>query len=347
MACCAVGEIRDEPRDAPPWSLFHPIWRPSVPHFDPDGANWSFRWEIGCGGFADFHFSHYLHGFRLSRMFSIMGDYRKLLGPIVQFSQEDEGTQMPKTLMLYHFMPTQYALQAVEKRRLKVADFDRVNDPYELLGFRLDSLTSGYLSGYPTLIEQQIEQLVKNYQTEFSQRYKMICLSETYKQPSLWGHYADKCKGICLAFDINFHDDPKLDNIPRVEYGENRKDLTYFGWSWVDGKLIEPDEYQSINIFNYKSIRWQYEEEWRLSAGVDDDTLELDPITGLYFYPFRDQLKLRKILIGFRCEEENIKRRFERLINDDDKYPDPKPEIIFTRLSSSAFEIEIDKGRQK
>ena len=86
-----------------------------------------------------------------------------------------------------------------------------------------------------------------------------------------------------------------------------------------------------------QSIRWEHEEEWRI--GAQEKTLELDPTTGLYFYPFKNQLKLREILIGVRCEEENIERRFERLI-DDDKYPDPKPEIIRTRLSSSSFKIE-------
>ena len=67
------------------------------------------------------------------------------------------------------------------------------------------------------------------------------------------------------------------------------------------------------------------------------DLLDLDPITGLYFFPFSPQLELREILIGFRYEEENIKRRLERLTAE---YPDPKPEIIFTRISSSTFDIE-------
>ena len=90
-------------------------------------------------------------------------------------------------------------------------------------------------------------------------------------------------------------------------------------------------------MFYVKSHHWQHEKEWRLLSA--EEKLLLDSITGLYFFPFADRLILREILIGFRCEEENIERRFERLI-DDDNYYDPKPNIIPTRLSRAAFEIE-------
>ena len=76
--------------------------------------------------------------------------------------------------------------------------------------------------------------------------------------------------------------------------------------------------------------------------------LELDGDKGQYFLKFNYNygngivqiLKLREILIGFRCEEENIENRFQSLINDDNKYPDPKPTIIRTRLSPTTFAIE-------
>ena len=141
---------------------------------------------------------------------------------------------------------------------------------------------------------------------------------------------------------MDVYGDSEKDIIEEVQYGEDRKDLNYFGWSIVDEEWRPPKKYQKNNILYYKSIRWKHENEWRI--GAHESTLELDPTTGLYFYPFQDQLKFRKILIGFRCEEENIERRFERLINDDDKYPNPKPEIFSTRPSSSTFEIEIKKA---
>ena len=238
---------------------------------------------------------------------------------------------MPKTEQFYYFTSTKYALDDIKKRRLKAAELDKTNDPYELLGFRLDNLINDE------------KELLDNFKTIVSDNIKTVCLSKTYKNPSLWGHYAEKCKGVCLGFDIDVYGNPEKDIIAEVKYGDDRKYLDYFGYYIVDGELRPPTKgYSANNILYYKSIRWQHEEEWRI--GAYEKNLELDPTTGLYFYPFSNGLKLREILIGFRCEEENIKRRLEKLTAE---YPDPKPEIIFTRPSSSTFEIEMDRERQK
>ena len=81
---------------------------------------------------------------------------------------------------------------------------------------------------------------------------------------------------------------------------------------------------------------WKYEEEWRLWGNIDDN-LTFDPINDRYFFPFENRLTLREILIGPRCEENNLRRRLEELTAN---YPEPRPDIIFTRLSLSTFEIE-------
>ena len=47
---------------------------------------------------------------------------------------------MPKTEQFYYFTSTKYALEAIKKRRLKAAELDKTNDPYELLGFSIGQL---------------------------------------------------------------------------------------------------------------------------------------------------------------------------------------------------------------
>ena len=237
-------------------------------------------------------------------------------------------------MRLYHFTSAKYALQAIDKCRLKASDLDNVNDPYEILGFRLDSITSNQdeLSA--------MEKVVEVYRGTISQNLKMLCLSKTCEEPSLWGHYSDGGKGVCLGFDVHKND---KHTIMKVEYGQKRQSLTYFGWQFTNGQWTPPnvtpdDVHNSPNIFKYKGVQWQHEQEWRLGSFAKD--LILDAITGRYFFLFGDGLKLQEILIGFRCEEKNIQLRLERLINDGDKYPDPKPKIIFTRRSQSAFKIE-------
>ena len=100
----------------------------------------------------------------------------------------------------------------------------------------------------------------------------------------------------------------------------------------MDGELSIDD----INNHNFLKTcdvtnhdHWKHEKEWRTWTVAKD--LELDPITGFYLHfglHFESPLRLRKILIGPRSEEENIKCRLERLTAD---YPEPKPKIIFTR----------------
>ena len=126
-----------------------------------------------------------------------------------------------------------------------------------------------------------------------------------------------------------------------MEYLEDKLDMSEFGFHYRDGTLKYTEE-RKHNIRHCKSHHWKHEEEWRIWEA--EKNLKLDPITGLYFFPLGNLLKLREILIGFRCKDENIRRRFEIATEG---YPDPKPEIFFTRPSSSAFEIEVDIDRQK
>ena len=236
---------------------------------------------------------------------------------------------MPETNRFYYFSPTKYALEAVKNHRLKIAELDKTNDPYELLPIRWDNADD----------DKSFQDTVKN---EAATQLKMVCLSKTYNNPSLWGHYADKCRGICLGFDIDTDGHMKK-FIYKVKYKKNRIGQENFGLQYVNGELMRAkgmsEEHLAVNeILRYKSHHWKHEKEWRIWITENDS--KLDPITGLYFYPFANELKLREILIGFRCEEENIKRRFERLINNDDEYPDPKPAILCTRLSPTTYEIE-------
>ena len=234
---------------------------------------------------------------------------------------------------LYYFTPTKYALEGVKNRRLKVAEMDKANDPFELLPF-------GFGEDFKSA---ELEKLSKDIQRAYSKELKIICFSETYKDPSLWGHYADKCRGVCLAFDIV---ELAKDMFGRIIYVEDRMDEKQFGF--FSSTKEDKNEDESYDMRIYKSHHWKHESEWRL--WLPESHLDLDPTSGLYFFPFAPPpatnsdlpratvqiLKLREIWIGFRCEEENIKRRFEKLTEQD---PDP-PEIFLTRRSASTFEID-------
>ena len=51
-------------------------------------------------------------------------------------------------------------------------------------------------------------------------------------------------------------------------------------------------------LIRRKFIDWKYEDEMRLFVGLDHDTVE----SGKYFLSFSEDLMLRKIILGPRCE---------------------------------------------
>ena len=230
---------------------------------------------------------------------------------------------MPETKRFYYFTPANYALESIKNQRLKAAELDKANDPYEMLPIMWD--------------EDKEEKLLIEIRKLMSRDFKMICMSEKYGDPSLWGHYADKCRGVALGFDIEVHEDERKRHIREIKYVEKRMDMSDFDLSYTDGRL-EVTGNRVASLLHFKSYHWEHEKEWRMWNAADD--LELDPMTGLYFFPFSGGLELREILIGFCCEERDIKQRIERLIA---KYSDPKPAVFFTRPSISTFDFEIEK----
>ena len=217
---------------------------------------------------------------------------------------------MPETKPLYHFMRTENALQAIERHRLKFADLNKVNDPYESLSIGLDSYEE--------------EKKFSLFLNSLAEMYGVVCFSCTHRDPSLWGHYADRCKGICLGFDVELDDDSTKNHIRPVTYIKYRMDISEVGLKFDNGSLVQTDQSKSVKLVHTKSWDWVYEEEWR----IWERRGEPDPVTGLHFLPFGDHLKLREILVGFRCIEEypEIKSRLDKLVAS---YPDP-PDILFT-----------------
>ena len=228
---------------------------------------------------------------------------------------------MTGTKRLYHFMHAGHALQAIERRRLKAADLDKVNDPFECLTISLRS--------------REEEQSFFEFHEYLANMFCLVCFSEIYCDPLLWGHYANRFKGICLGFDIEHYNDPEKNHVTKVEYIKDRIDVSEIGLKFVNGGLMEIDNSKISSILYIKSYNWEYEMEWR----IFDERTETDPVSGLRFISFGSRLKLREILVGFRCAEENpdIKSRLDKLVTA--YLPDP-PEIFLTQRSLSAFEIE-------
>ena len=227
---------------------------------------------------------------------------------------------MPKTLRLYHFLRAEHALRAMEAGRLKAANLDEVNDPYECL-------TVGFSSG-------DEEKAFLKLREEVVRRLVVVCFSETYREPLLWGHYAERFRGVCLAFDARLYGDAMENYVSKVKYTEGRKELAEFGMRCVRGRIQCEDPFKIRDLLSIKSHHWKYEREWRVWV---NGGIEPDPVTNLRFLAFSDQIILREVLVGYRCSEDMIRRIGKMAAN---YLGSPKPTLTLTRRSLSTFDIE-------
>lgn len=171
-------------------------------------------------------------------------------------------------MRVYHFVSARYGLEDIEKRRLKVATLDDLNDPFELLAF--------------SLAEARTAEALVAVKNELARKHGLLCFSGNYSNPVQWSHYAEKHRGICLGFDI------ADEFLMQVQYSEHRLDARPL--------LSIGDEANSAfeKAAATKFEHWSYEEEWRIWINLE----EKDPTSGLYFEDFRNDLALRDVIIG-------------------------------------------------
>ena len=168
---------------------------------------------------------------------------------------------------VYHFVPKKWALCDIRNQRLKVATFDKMNDPFELLGVYLG--------------DKNIRRKFQRWRSLIADKWSVLCFSADWKNPLLWSHYADRHRGICLGFDVP-------DNLLHtVQYRKCRPPVDHCR---IDDK-ISP-------ILYTKFAHWEYENERRRFVKLQDCRCE----GNLYFWPFGNDLNLREVIVGSHCE---------------------------------------------
>ena len=91
-------------------------------------------------------------------------------------------------MRVYHFINTQYGLQVLLERRLKIARAHELNDPFEFMGMDLS--------------EDTLREAMESMKDYYDRALGILCFSERWDNPVQWAHYADGHKGLCLGFDI-------------------------------------------------------------------------------------------------------------------------------------------------
>lgn len=201
--------------------------------------------------------------------------------------------------LYFHFLNEQYGLEDIRERRLKISRLDELNDPFELL--------------VADLSDKEKRKALTATKAELSRNRGLLCFSGNWQTPALWGHYADKHKGLCLGFDMPTQ--PK-----QVSYVNSR-----LPWP----ATIDESFMQSL-LFT-KFIHWGYEDEYRSYVSLEDED------SGFYYANFSESLNLKQVIIG---AESNITRtQIDTALGDLKN----KVEVFKARAAFKSFRIVRNK----
>lgn len=92
--------------------------------------------------------------------------------------------------MRLYYMTSLHTLEnfILPYNRIRVSTFDTVNDPFELLA--MGKLSRRQRRDFEWLYEHWVSTL------------GFISMSESWKSPLMWAHYAENHTGVCLGLDV-------------------------------------------------------------------------------------------------------------------------------------------------
>jgi hypothetical protein len=174
----------------------------------------------------------------------------------------------------YYLTASHFALSNIALRRIKIARYSDMNDPFELASYNER--------------DPRHRTAFQRSRLRINGEYGCICFSRNWSNPVLWAHYADKHRGIALGVDI---DDDMVQPIDYVD-----KPLTLH----IVGDGLKPElDYLTVNRWlRTKFSDWRYEDEIRASVRLDHGEVE----HGCYFTTFSEDLDLKEVIVGARCE---------------------------------------------
>jgi Protein of unknown function (DUF2971) len=216
---------------------------------------------------------------------------------------------------VYHFINEQHGLDDIRKRRIKIATFQELNDPFELISIDFSN--------------EYVRKAFTNLKLKLSENRGVVCFSREWSNPVLWSHYADKHRGICLGFDVP----ENTDKLHGISYSRMRVIAE------ID-KLVPPISESNLTYMKQllytKYSHWKYENEVRAFTTLE----EKDPKTGFYFANFSEELLLKEVIVG-ACSNTSRETLNQALGNIASEV-----NIIKARLAFKTFKVVRQKDKK-
>ena len=186
----------------------------------------------------------------------------------------------------FHFTEKKYAIENVQKSRIKVATLSNMNDPYEFY-LRFNGAS---------------EEEIKNFKSHYNTEAGFLCFTVRLGDPVQWAHYADNHRGICFEFDIP----EKL--LLKINYLKSPAVIYRECDDWKKNMV-------SATLCKFEG--WKYERERRLLVDLksDDVVEEIVNEKKLFFSHFSKEVVPSKVYAGLRCE---LTREEERVFADNE-----------------------------
>ena len=175
-------------------------------------------------------------------------------------------------MRLYYYTAKQWGMKSLWEKRLKIAEYADLNDPFELLPFRQT--------------DKEARAHIKTVVKILSNGHGVLCFSESWRSTLMWAHYGDKHKGLCLGFEIE-----DGSHLTKIDYVSKRLPSRI---DFSKPPLRGIDEEMLSLCLNVKHSGWKYEKEHRLRVSLDDHR------DGIYYCSFNSIMELREVIIGAR-----------------------------------------------
>lgn len=188
-------------------------------------------------------------------------------------------------------------------RRLKLSFPNLVNDIFELQPFDF-----GDGKQARSLREAWREGIERN-----SMSQGFISFSRSWAVPTMWGHYADNHKGVCLGFDLPILREDGAAYVDKINYVDSLHP--------IDERVLTDVVYNNKMVKiarTTKSSHWSYEEEWRywFSLSEEEKMAKLKKSDEKFFVNFDENLVLREIIFGARST--HTAANFKTLLRQED-----------------------------
>jgi hypothetical protein len=173
-------------------------------------------------------------------------------------------------MKLYYFTKSEHGLDNIAKRRIRISRLKDLNDPFELLASDQS--------------DQALRIVFQNLKDKIHEGTGLICFSESWSNPVIWSHYADRHRGVCLGFEV----EPSV--AKKVIYSRYRLKHTMHTFSTDNSNL----ENVMLECIATKFSHWKYESEWRAFIKLDHNDKEGDN----YFLKLNDSIKMTAVIVG-------------------------------------------------